>query len=740
MDEPDPPLTEAGLKLALAPVGRPSQKPLVEYKGFQDPERGGWEPMDFSKQSVCSVAPKWVYTFDSWKAKKFIPGDRLVERQSKMMMGGQSPPESTLREEYARPEAHRVPSRGAGKVLLTSVCRPIGPAHGDAPSVGYELLHGQVTRAQGIFSPRATHQTFALDYIAANLDAPTVVLDYPSRKELIRELRKNPAIVGVSFLLATFHRMKEMVGLIRKYAPNARVVLGGYGTVLDDKTLAPYADHICRGEGVGFFRELLGEPPRKLPHDHPLVVSTLRVLSIPVGRTGMIFAGLGCPHGCDFCCTSHFFKRRHIRLLPTGDDVFRVIERYLEIDPKMSFTIIDEDFLVARDRANRLRELVQARGAPLSIFAFATVKALSRITPRELLETGIDGVWVGYEGKRSGFAKQEGRPVEELIPDLQSHGIKVLTSMILGFDYQNSDIVREELAGLMALKPTLGQFLIYGPTPGTPFFERIMKEGRLQPELAAHPERYYRVCDGFTAMVRHPSMTAGEIEKLQRECFDTDYRVLGPSAVRTVEVMLQGWERYHDDDSAYLRAKAARWADEIRQAHPLLEVAKRWGPDPEGTARLQAKIGATLGPASLARRCFALLAPMAAAWTRFTMQCDFLQHPRLQPRTYRCSRWTLQSGKISSLRVEIERALKPTVVKLEGAMDRASARRLATGILTHLQATDAQVHMVVAEGTHTKRRYLRILENRLTHQRHRVSVTIPSVPAIWRMLDLNKSC
>jgi len=37
-------------------------------------------------------------------------------------------------------------------VLLTSVCRPMGPQFGDAPSVGYELLYRQVTRAQGIFS------------------------------------------------------------------------------------------------------------------------------------------------------------------------------------------------------------------------------------------------------------------------------------------------------------------------------------------------------------------------------------------------------------------------------------------------------------------------------------------------------------------------------------------------------------------------------------------------------------
>ncbi|MBI4715928.1 MAG: cobalamin B12-binding domain-containing protein, partial [Nitrospirae bacterium] len=136
------------------------------------------------------------------------------------------------------------------QVLLTSVMRPMGEAYGDAPSVGYELLFGQVTRAQGLFSPRANHIHFSLEYLAENLDAPTTVLQYPNRRELIRELKRGYDVIGVSFLLATFHRMKEVVTLIRRYAPESRIVLGGYGTVLPDETLAPYADAICREEGV----------------------------------------------------------------------------------------------------------------------------------------------------------------------------------------------------------------------------------------------------------------------------------------------------------------------------------------------------------------------------------------------------------------------------------------------------------------------------------------------------------
>ncbi|MDD5657714.1 MAG: cobalamin-dependent protein, partial [Elusimicrobia bacterium] len=152
------------------------------------------------------------------------------------------------------------------KVLLTSVCRPLGPKYGDGPSVGYELLFGQVTRAQGIFSPRAVHRHFSLDYIAYNIEAPTVVLQYPSKRELVRELEKGYDYVGISFILSTLHRMKEVVALVRKHAPGSKIVLGGYGTVLGEEFLKPYGDHFCRGEGVEFFRGLLGEAPRPGPY------------------------------------------------------------------------------------------------------------------------------------------------------------------------------------------------------------------------------------------------------------------------------------------------------------------------------------------------------------------------------------------------------------------------------------------------------------------------------------------
>src|SRR4029079_9363792 len=133
----------------------------------------------------------------------------------------------------------------------------------------------------------------------------------------------------------------------------------------------------------------------------------------------------------------HFFSRKHIKLLPEGKDIYRVIERYLDLDPKLVFLIIDEDFLLNKQRAMQFRDCVMRSGKTLSIFAFASVKAISQYKVEEILEMGIDGLWIGYEGTRSNYGKQQGRRIEDILTEFRENGITVLTSMIVGFDYQN---------------------------------------------------------------------------------------------------------------------------------------------------------------------------------------------------------------------------------------------------------------------------------------------------------------
>ena len=625
------------------------------------------------------------------------------------------------------------------KVLFTSVCRPLGPDHGDAPSVGYELLHGQITRAQGRFSPRSLHLHFSLEYVAENIEAPCTVLQYPSRRELIRELKKGYDYVGVSFLLAVFHKMKDVVELVRKYSPSSEIILGGYGTVLADDVLAPWGDHICRGEGVAFMRELLGEKDADRPHVHPLVVSQLRVFGAPVSKTGMIFAGLGCPNGCDFCCTSHFFKRRHIKLLPTGKDIYGVIERYLELDPDMTFVVLDEDFLLDKKRAREFRECVLAGGKTISMFVFASIRAISQFDMEELVEMGVDGMWIGYEGTRSGYAKQKGRDPAELFVDLKKHGISILASMIVGLPYQDEEIVQSEFDGLMALQPDLSQFLIYGPTPGTPFYNQVIEEDLLHKDLLADPETYYKKCDGFAAMVEHPQLDGPTIERLQRKCFDDDFQRLGPSIYRNVETWWNGYRTLGKSANPLLRAKAARFAKDIRKAYPVFLAGRLFGPNRESRqriARLQRAVHAELGKPTLRERTESVLAAGLSLWTAFTLKFGLFQHPRLVRHASRMPAEVTAPARIWERLthlghpVFVEQDRESTIwVRLDGELGVEQAARFARKLKKNLANTREKIVLDLKRLTELEAEGAHRLAATLAEYRGRIRILAPATLA-----------
>lgn len=630
------------------------------------------------------------------------------------------------------------------KVLLTSVCRPLGPRYGDAPSVGYELLYGQVTRAQGLFSPRTFNIHFSLEYIAQNLDAPTVVLQYPSKSELIRELKKGYDYVGVSFLLAVMHRMKEVVALIRQYAPNSKIVLGGYGTVLKDEELKPYGDYFCREEGVTFFRRLLGEAPLPMPYKQPFLVSWLKVFGWKVSGTGKIFAGLGCPNGCDFCCTSHFFSRKHIRLLPEGKDIYAVAQRYLDVNPALVLLIIDEDFLLNKKRAMEFRDCVMKGGKTLSIFAFSSVKALSQYTVEEILEMGIDGFWIGYEGTRSGYAKQQGRPIEDIIREFRAHGITILTSMIVGFDYQNREVVARELDGLMKLKPALAQFLIYGPVPGTPFYQRVTKDNLLLDQYLKEPELMYKRGDGFATMMKHPTLAPSEIEDIQRWCFKQDFERLGPSIFRTLDGRLLGYLKLKDSANPFLRHKAQYYAKELRAAYPAFLAGRLLGPNAavrRWTGDLQRRIHAELGPPTVVDRLRSVLAVGAALWTGLALKLNLFQHPKLMRTEYRTPAkrragyelWEEFRRKASvpqlSIQVDLHQAQEQVWLRLEGKLSRADAEGLGQRIRGSLARSTNRLVLDLKKLQWDKADDLSPLRESLSAYRSRIRLILPKVAA-----------
>jgi len=530
------------------------------------------------------------------------------------------------------------------RVLLTSVCRPFGgPGEGD--SVGAELFNAQVTRAQGPFSNRQVIRVWALDYLAENIEAPTVTLHYPSKRELIRELKGGGYThVGINFVVATFHKVREMATLIRRHAPGAKIVLGGYGTVLPDEVLRPWADAICREEGIAYLRRLLGErADRPLRHPHAPITAVQMLGYQQESMVGHVTAGLGCPNGCDFCCTSHFFRRQYVPYAKSGREIYEALittrERAHADGQSMdSFILIDEDFFLQERRAREFLDCMRQGGEPLSIMGFGSVKGLSNFTPREIGEMGFDVVWTAFEGTAAGYHKQEGLPIEQLYRGLKSVGCSQLSSMIIGFPYQDEARIRQEFEQLMALEPTLTQCLIYFAFPGTPLHAQVVAEGRYRPQYRTAPD--LRRWDGFAMHFEHPKFADPErIEALQRELYREDYARLGPSLLRLGRVWLTGFENLRDDPSPLLAARAERLRNSIRTMLPSIAAAVVFAPSDAARQRalaLRSDIIRLTGEQSALELAKQAATPLLHLGSQLARTLGLFQQPGLLRTEHRC--------------------------------------------------------------------------------------------------------
>jgi hypothetical protein len=90
--------------------------------------------------------------------------------------------------------------------------------------------------------------------------------------------------------------------------------------------------------------------------------------------------------------------------------------------------------------------------------------------------------------------------------------------MIVGFDYQTPGDRRAGTGRADEAQAALGQYLIYGPVPGTPFHERVIKENLLQDVYTSDKDLFYRRADGFRTMIKHPTLSPAQIEDIQRWC------------------------------------------------------------------------------------------------------------------------------------------------------------------------------------------------------------------------------
>ena len=518
------------------------------------------------------------------------------------------------------------------RVLLSSVYKPFGVDTADARKESkIELFHNQLTRNQGIYSPRFFLFSFGLHAIANNLDdTPVTVLDFPTLNRFRREVRKGYDIVGIGAIVPNFLKVKTMVAAVRELSPRSKVVIGGFCAAIPDLEKMLDVDGVCVGEGIGYMRRLLGLPA-DFTFRNPDAVSQLReVMGIPLRRPGSphIVVGLGCSYGCDFCCPSHFFGKRHIRFFQSGEALFREIEKVAERHHTRAVSLIgDDNFFLDLDRAEALRRCMVRCGRVYRLFVFGSADRVAAFGAEKLAEMGVNLVWIGRESLFSAYPKNRGQNIKALVADLAAYGIKVILSSILLVDGHTRENIEADISDHLACRPTFSQFAFYSPLPGTPLFDRMKAAGRI---LTAIPyEEWHAFKQPWFV---HPEFDLIAAEKIQQQAYDSDFYALGPSLMRYIRTDFQGWRFLKDAPQAHLAARAVDIAGNMRAYRVLLLAMRRLLPRPamrQSAAELLADIESAFGPATAFEKTAAIGVRLFGRFREFRTRLagDALQPP-----------------------------------------------------------------------------------------------------------------
>lgn len=492
------------------------------------------------------------------------------------------------------------PLGSQAKVLLTSVFGPYGrdDEYGSRALNPMELYQNQVTRGQGPFSLRMFHRSWGIMFIQANISAPCAVLDFPTLDRFVEEIRSHPYdVVGITSIMPNIGKVKAMCALIRKHLPKAAIVVGGHIAGRPDLASRVDADHVVRGEGVRWFRNYLGEDASQ-PLRHPLILSGIgaRTMGVPLTeKPGDVAATLvpsvGCPIGCNFCATSAMFggKGRFINFYETGDELFEIMHELEKTMGVRSFFVMDENFLFHRKRALRLLELMEGAGKSWSLYVFSSANILRSYGIEQLVRLGISWVWMGLEGKDSKYKKLEGADTLSLVRTLQSHGIRVLGSSILGLEEHTPENISDAIAHAVRHDTDFHQFMLYTPIPGTALHAEHAAKGTLH-DLSDKEDADIHGQLRFN--FRHPHILNGEEGQMILNAFAKDFEVNGPSVARIARTILAGWKRHKHHPDGRVRNRFAWEARELGTIYAgALWAAGRWCP--KGSA-VRGKIEETL--------------------------------------------------------------------------------------------------------------------------------------------------
>lgn len=346
----------------------------------------------------------------------------------------------------------------------------------------------------------------------------TITPDF--KRRVIEEL-SDALCLAVS--LVTGPMIKETVEIAReskRLYPDLPVILGGWHpSLLPDQTLAaPYVDAVVVGQGEDAFLEMVqrieagegfaGIAGVGYKEDGRIVFNPRRALR-PIAdmppkayhladfdayervcgrRWAMYTSSLACPYSCAYCTNEGVYGRKWNALpaAQTSAEMCDLVSRYrLQL-----LWVVDDNFLVDRDRALEIAEGICRRGVRFDWSIQSSTNLVNRLTVDEWKVLRRSGLSQVSQGADSGSPKimhlmnkdfQKLETIYLAAERLTEAGVRPSFNMIFGFPGEGRAERRESVRLIMNIcrRYPGAEFWtnIFTPYPGAPVMNRAFELG-----------------------------------------------------------------------------------------------------------------------------------------------------------------------------------------------------------------------------------------------------------------------
>ncbi len=394
------------------------------------------------------------------------------------------------------------------------------------------LIHPCIGRRPGTRYLRSWQMEPLPLAVLANLTPKDVELSFVDDRMEALDTSQPTDLVALSVEVYTAKRAYQIASDYRRRG--VPVVMGGFHASLLPEEVERYAEAVVVGEAEGLWPQVVDDARhgrlqrRYQGPGRPDLAGTRPDRRLFAGKrylpVGLVEAGRGCTHVCEFCAIQTFYGASH-RMRPVEDIVAEV--REIKDASRLIF-FVDDNMVADPAQAARLFEAL----VPLKI-RWVSQGTLAMTRDEGLVElmakSGCKGMLIGFESLDGANLHQMGKGVNRAAVDydramatLARHGIRVYGTFVFGYDQDTEASFEAALDFALHHGFYLCGFNHLTPMPGTPLYDRLQTEGRLRFERWWLDEAYT-----YNAIPFHPASMGHE--ELRQACLRTRKRFYGLS-------------------------------------------------------------------------------------------------------------------------------------------------------------------------------------------------------------------